>query len=619
MTINDIHIEDYYDELLQGKDLSVKPEKSWQLIKRKNSGSREDLIAISEGKKKIPYGEMFERWDNVARAFSALGINGDNASRVLTLMPNVAMTCDINYALDMTGAVADYIDPTTSMDKIENYIAQEKNTDLFVLDLLAMQNGLNKKAKELKEKFGLKNIIVYHDSFVSSLLPLPVRGFAFANNFKNGFSKDLIRFSDVLHESTYTPINYSKSDDKSLSFITHTSGTTTGIGKPIPLTDRNRNALVKSYELGQFNCAPGMTMMHFIPYFASYGVVNTTHFGLSQGFEMQELPLFTPVKFGDYLNKTKSNIVFATPSCWLSLVNDEKYKNMDLSFLVYASSGGGPISVEDEEKVNMFFKSHGASCELTKGYGLSETGGCCIFTLDDYNRVGSLGVRHPLVEVALRNPVTGELYSDRYVGTGEALIHSETVTSGVLDGKVVVPKQMINGKEYLPTKDILDRKSDGHYEYVERIDRMFPRYDGYNVYPLHIENLLQTYDEIEHCVIVPVFDSSKNGMVPKIYIQLSSQKNSDEKKLLIQKIIQEAFIDNSVQASYKANYRDIPRLFVFVDSIPKNKMDKDDFYLLKQGVDGDEYSVTIEENNMGLSSFYVESKNENKVKKFVKK
>lgn len=618
MSINNLHIEDYYNELFKEKDLAVKSEKSWKLIRRKNSGSRESLIAISEDNKKISYGEMFERWDKTAKAFSALGITGENSSRVLTLMPNVAMTCDINYALDMTGAVVDYIDPTTSLDKVENYIEQERITDLFILDLLAMQNGLNKNVKELKEKFNLKNVIVYHDAFVSSLLPLPVRGFSLINNFKNGFSKDLIRFNDVMKDCNFFPINYGVEDDSILSFITHTSGTTTGIGKPIPLTDRNRNALVKSYELGNFNCDSGMTMMHFIPYFASYGVVNTTHFGLSQGFEMQELPLFTPLRFGDYLQKSKSNIVFATPSCWLSLVNNEKYKNIDLSFLVYASSGGGPISVEEEKIINSFFAAHGSPCVLTKGYGLSETGGCCIFTLDDYNQVGSLGVRHPLVEVALRNPATGELYSDKYVGSGEALIHSETTTSGVLDGKIVVPKVIINGKDYLPTKDILNRKTDGHYEYVERIDRMFPRYDGYNVYPLHIENLLQTYDEIEHCVIVPVYDSEKNGMVPKIYVQLSCPKTIYEKQLLIKKIIKEAFVDNSIPSLYKANYRDIPRQFIFVDAIPKNKMDKDDYYLLKQGIDGDKYCVIVDEDNMGFSSFSVKHEEDNKVKKLIK-
>ena len=619
MALKNMHIEDFYKESLKNKALPIPQKKSWKLIKEKNTGSREDLIAISEGKKGITYGEMFGRWDQSAKAFSALGITQENNSRVLALMPNVATTCDINYGLDMTGAVADFIDPTTKLDVLKKYIEQEKITDIFILDLLLMQNGINRSIDELKSQYNIRNVIVHHDSFINSLMPIPIRTFSSIQNFMNGYSNKIIRFSDAIKNSRYTPIYYGKDDDTILSLITHTSGTTTGIGKPVPLTDRNRNTLVKNYELGNFDYQPGMTMMHFIPYFAGYGAINTAHFGLSQGFELQQLPLFTPVDFGKYLDDLKSNIVFATPSCWLNLIRDERFKNIDLSYLMYASSGGGPLTKEEEQEINEFFYKHGALCVITKGYGLSETGGCCIYTMDGFNKIGSLGVRQPLVEILLRNQITGEIYPDSYVGQGEALIHSDAVTSGILDGKIIVPMTSINGKTYLPTKDILDRKEDGHYEYVERIDRMFPRYDGYNVYPLHIESLMQTYDEIDHCAIVPQFDENKNGMVPKMYIQLSEGTIIEDKAKFIESIITNSFLKHKENAPYKANYRDIPRSFVFLDRIPKNKMDKPNYPLLKQGVSGEEYIATIEEDNMGVSSITVNKNNLEEKKVLVKK
>ena len=97
-----------------------------------------------------------------------------------------------------------------------------------------------------------------------------------------------------------------------------------------------------------------MTMLHFIPYFAGYGAVNTAHLGLSQGLELQEIPLFNPNDFGKYLIKYKSNIILATSACWLSLINDPLYKNIDLSHLVYASTGGSPMSIDEEIKINYF-------------------------------------------------------------------------------------------------------------------------------------------------------------------------------------------------------------------------------------------------------------------------
>ena len=614
-----LHIEDYYKKTLAGKDLSIPEGKSYKLIKSKNAGSREELIALSEDKKKISYGEMFENWDKTARVFSALGINSQNNSRVLTLMPNVATTCYVDYALNMTGGVVDFIDPTTRLDIIKKYIENEKITDIFILDLLMIQSGMDKQVERLKEEYGLRNIIVCHDKFMTSLMPFPVKTFSLVKNTFDRFDKRIIRFEDAIRDSRYTPITYDNGSDTNPSIITHTSGTTTGVGKPIPLTDRNRKALNKNYELGQFAAEPGMKMLHFIPYFAGYGSINTADFSLNNGFELQQVPLFTIEDFGVYLEKCKPNIVFATPSCWLNLVRNPRFRNIDLSFLKYASSGGGPLSIEDEELINDFLEKHGAPCKLTKGYGLSEVGGCCIFTLDKYNEVGSLGVRHPLNDIILRNPKTKEIYPATYVGEGEALINSETVTSGVLDGKVIVPLEIINGKPYLATKDVLRREEDGHYEYVERIDRMFPRYDGYNVYPLYVENLMETCKEIERCAIVPLFDEKKNGMVPKVYIKLAGVEIED-KVDFINQLIHKLFLSTKQTGEnvYKANYRDIPRSFVFVDRIPKNTMDKDDYHLLKQGIPGEEYEAIIEEDNMGVSSISIQKK-EKDFQKVIKK
>ena len=139
MSINKININDYYSKLLAGKDLSIPDVKSWKLIRDRNL-ARHDNVALSEDDKNITYGEMFELWDSMAKAFSALGMSRSNNSRVLVLMPNVAETASIDYALDMTGAVCDFIDPTTGPEKIEKYVAEENITDIISLDLLYAQN-----------------------------------------------------------------------------------------------------------------------------------------------------------------------------------------------------------------------------------------------------------------------------------------------------------------------------------------------------------------------------------------------------------------------------------------------------------------------------------------------
>lgn len=605
------NINDFYKEILKGKDVSIPNIKSWELIKEKNKNNS-DLIALSEADKKITYGEMFDNFEKNAKAFSSLGINRHNNSRVLVLMPNVAETCYIDYALDMTGAVCDFIDPTSSYDKVKKYVENEKITDIISLDLMFLKT-LHNKRKELKEKYGIKNMIIYHSDFMTKVLPRSIR--IYSELINKVIDKKVLKMENIINDSRYENITYDHLDSKNLSLITHTSGTTTGIGKPITLTDYNRNALAKQYELACFNYKPGMKMMHFIPYFASYGSVNTTNLGLVEGMELMEIPLFSPDKFAEILLKLKPNIVLANTPCWLNLIKSSYAQNADLSFLTYASSGGMNTSVEDEEKINDFLKKHNASVALTKGYGLSELGGCSVTTIDGFNKVGSPGVPLPLVDIKIRNLETNcfeKLYEKDV--QGEAFIHTETMTSGILDDKRIIDIKEIDGKNYLPTKDVLKIYKNGFVEYIERIDRMFPRYDGYNVYPRPIEEYIKKDSRVNNCVIVPLFDSEKNGMVPRVYIE--EKEIIEDKNKFIKNIIDNFFIKSI--GEYKANFRDIPHSWVF-DNIPKNTMGKDDYYSLKNGlIQGEEYKIIIIENNMNVKSISVQRVN-NRISKCLTK
>lgn len=605
------NINDFYKEILKGKDVSIPNIKSWELIKEKNKNNS-DLIALSEADKKITYGEMFDNFEKNAKAFSSLGINRHNNSRVLVLMPNVAETCYIDYALDMTGAVCDFIDPTSSYDKVKKYVENEKITDIISLDLMFLKTLYNKR-KELKEKYGIKNMIIYYSDFMTKVLPRSIR--IYSELINKVIDKKVLKMENIINDSRYENITYDHLDSKNLSLITHTSGTTTGIGKPITLTDYNRNALAKQYELACFNYKPGMKMMHFIPYFASYGSVNTTNLGLVEGMELMEIPLFSPDKFAEILLKLKPNIVLANTPCWLNLIKSSYAQNADLSFLTYASSGGMNTSVEDEEKINDFLKKHNASVALTKGYGLSELGGCSVTTIDGFNKVGSPGVPLPLVDIKIRNLETNcfeKLYEKDV--QGEAFIHTETMTSGILDDKRIIDIKEIDGKNYLPTKDVLKIYKNGFVEYIERIDRMFPRYDGYNVYPRPIEEYIKKDSRVNNCVIVPLFDSEKNGMVPRVYIE--EKEIIEDKNKFIKNIIDNFFIKSI--GEYKANFRDIPHSWVF-DNIPKNTMGKDDYYSLKNGlIQGEEYKIIIIENNMNVKSISVQRVN-NRISKCLTK
>lgn len=605
MSISKININDYYREKLKGKDLSIPRDKSWKLIRKRNK-SRLDITALSEGNEVMSYGEMFQKFDETAKAFSALGLSRSNNSRVLVLMPNVKETAIVDYALDMTGAVCDFVDPTTGSDKIERYIQDEGITDIISLDLLYAQN-LAKDVRRLKSQFGVKNIVLYNSSFMSSQLPKKIRGFGKVLHLANRFNKNVVRIEDALNNSLYQQIDYDTLDVDALSLITHTSGTTTGMGKPIPISDFNRNALVMQHDFADLVFEPSMKILHFIPYFAAYGAVNTTHLGFCQGMELMQVTLFRPEDFGKYLLMYKPNIVMANHPAWVSMLKDASLDGADLSFLKKAVSGGTPTVASDEEKINEFFASHGANIVLTKGHGLSQLCGCGSFTLDEYNHIGGMGVPLPLTTYLIRNPETLEIEKENGENiTGEALINGPSLTSGILDGKVVVPTEVIDGVRYLPTKDIVTKLADGSLKFVERMDRMFNRKDAYNVYPANIERLISSFPEVSDCIIVPKYDEEQCGNVPAVYVKLSEKFKNIDLEDFVTRYVKEYFIDAKDNDIYRANFRDIPEVWTFVEDIPKNTMGKHALHeIAENGIDGVSVNLHIDSSNMGVSNFKV--------------
>lgn len=600
------HVFNFYKENM-GEYEELEPKKSYEYLEEKNK-NRLDNTALSQNGKKMSYGELFEDWRETAKVLSGYDISKDNNSRVLMIMPNIMKMNSFDYGADMTGAIASFSDPTIEYDKIRKYIEQEHITDIVSLDLLYAKN-LGGKEEELIKELGIRNIFVVHDDNFTALMPKKYKYVSSLLGLSNRLNKYITRYEDAVRNTRYTGIKYDRSDlesiKKDISMITHTSGTTTGIGKPIPLTDHNRNSLVNHYENAKFNYKSGMTMLHFIPYFAAYGSVNTVHLGLSQGLELQEIPLFNPNNFGEYMLKYKPNIVLATSACWLSLVNNPKYKDIDLSYFVYASTGGSPMSIEEELKINQFLKSHKSNVILTKGYGLSEMGGCSIVTIDGYNKIGTQGVIMPGVNAKIILD-SGEI---KDVGIdpirGELLLNSDTLTCGELDGKEVVKTIEIDGKKYLKTNDEVSIDELGNVEYLGRKDGMFQRYDCYNVYPLQIENLFKSYPFITNVSVVAHYSEKDNGIIPKVVIELND--NSLDKEQIIKEIIENSFLTNNHVSEYKANFRDLPHIWDFVERMPINTMEKNDLYLLKQdSYDKERFILDVKEDNSGIKEYSID-------------
>ena len=402
-----------------------------------------------------------------------------------------------------------------------------------------------------------------------------------------------------------------------LDLIVHTSGTSSPKPKAIPLTNDNLNSYVHQTFGANMVMNEGDKVLHMLPYFAAYGVVDVTHAGLCHGNNLIQIPEFSPVNLGKLIKKYKPQTIIGTPTWFLNLMKDKNIKNVDLEFLKMVTYGGDTMEYQDEIAVNEFLKAHNCNSKITKGHGMSETCGCASFAIDDYNIPRTMGIPMPSMTYGIVDPETKKLikFEDGQDEIeGELIISGPTVTSGVLDGKVIVPHYEYDDMDFILTRDIAKMSRDGIMEFLERKDRSFTRFDGFKVKPHELENMLKQDPRIKYCVVSPYFDKEKMGNMSMATIVLNSKEElcDSEKCEIVNDILNKYFIKNSNVSS-----RQIPTMFKFKDELPQTKMAKIDYNaIINEGITGDEVEVVLEETNISIGDIQIlPPKNKKMIKK----
>ena len=318
------------------------------------------------------------------------------------------------------------------------------------------------------------------------------------------------------------------------------------------------------------------------------------------------IPEFSTGNFGKLIKKYKPQTIIGAPSWFLALAKDTVLQDADLSFLTMATYGGDSMDVEDENNINQFLKDRNSQCVLTKGHGMSETCGCASYATGDYNNLASVGAPMPLTTYAVVNPETKEMMrfdTARDYLEGELIISSGAVTSGILDGKVIVPHREYNGESYIFTRDIARMDRNGVMTFLARSDRSITRFDGYKIKPHEVESIIKGYPSVQYCILSPIYDKEKFGNVAIADIVLQSHciPSREEQVKLVDKLIHSQFINNP-----EVSARQIPAWFRFRESLPMTVNSKVNYNALaNEPLNGSEVAVCIEETNISVGKISV--------------
>lgn len=527
-------------------------------------------VAIEYLGNKIKYKKFLKKIDRCAISFKYNGVKkGDIISICL---PNVPEALICLYALNKIGAIGNMIHPLSAEEEIKESLISTKSKYLVMIDMFYF------KVKNIISSTNVKKVIfVSASNSMKFYMKLPYKIMnikKYEHYHLNKLYTNWFLFNLKSLFVNKKNIKFKKYTKNTPAVILHSGGTS---GKPKNVVIQNRAFLLLTEQDKVIvkNMNVGEGCLAILPNFHGFGLAVSMHVQIACGYKCILVPTFDPKKFDVLLNKTKPSIIFGVPTLFEALINSNNVKNLDLSNLKYVISGGDTLPKTLEDDVNRYLIKHNADTIITQGYGLTEALSAICLGTKKINKSGSIGIPMPGNYIKIINPATRERC--KYNEVGEICIHNKALMLGYLNNETETNEALQmhdDGHIWLHTGDLGYMDEDGFTFYKGRSKRMIIC-SGYNVYPSHIESVIESHPAVLQCSVVGMPHPYKKE-VPKAFIVLKSGFHG-------------LFIKNEIKEFCKKNleHHMVPYKFIYRKSLPKTKIGKVDFRKLMEddGVD----------------------------------
>ena len=519
-------------------------------------------IAIKYEGKKINYDKLLKKIDVVARGFNSMGIGKGDI--VTILLPNVPEALISLYALNKLGAIANMTHPLSAEEEIKETLISTKSKYLIIYD--ARYDKIESFIKDL----GMKKVIFVSPGDSLNIIKRTIYNLKEYKNFTHHPSHPLfISWQKFLRNSYFKKDFIPKKYGKNTPAVILHSGGTSGKSKNVVLQNRTFIFAAKRERISLNRLVPGDSALAIMPNFHGFGLSLTMHTPLTFDCTSILVPKFNGKKLDTLIKKTKPTVILGVPTLYEAMANCNNEPNLDLSYLKYIISGGDLLTTSLETKINDYLKAHNCMYGIYQGYGLSEALACVTICCNDYNKSGSVGIPLAGNHVKIIDPATRKAVP--YGTVGEIVVQSKALMMGYLndEGETNNALQIHDdGHIWLHTGDLGYMDKEGFLFCQGRIKRMIIT-SGYNVYPSHIEEVLESHPAVLQCSVVGVPHPYKQE-VPKAFVVLNSGFHG-------------LFIKNELKNYCKkrlAKYM-IPSEIVIRKQLPKTKLGKVDFKKLQ--------------------------------------
>jgi long-chain acyl-CoA synthetase len=377
-----------------------------------------------------------------------------------------------------------------------------------------------------------------------------------------GGGDDVLNFRSLVDAASgESPIEERDAED--LALMLYTSGTT-GHPKGVMLTHGNlafssasaaEVALDNMKRLGldpeQAGGITALPMAHAFGVIVSLvGARVAKLAGVRRGATSVMLKWFDAEQYLRCIAEYQCRTTAMVPTMMSYLCDHPAVQRYDTGSLNTVTSSAAPLPLDLLHRFEELF-----GCTVYESYGLTESAPIATSNRVESRKIGSVGVPFPGVDVAIKDPASGETLPA--TESGEVCIKGPNVMKGYWKLPEETEKSIRDG--WLHTGDIGYLDPDGFLFIVDRVKNMIIR-GGLNIYPRDVEEVLHRHPAVLEAAVVGVADE-KMGEEVEAFVVLKSGAEATEAELL-----------EHARASV-AKYKS-PKRIHFIDTLPKSGVGK---------------------------------------------
>ncbi|MBA9006747.1 class I adenylate-forming enzyme family protein [Thermomonospora cellulosilytica] len=269
-------------------------------------------------------------------------------------------------------------------------------------------------------------------------------------------------------------------------------------------------------------------IVNVAPWFHAMGTIGYLNMPVMQGATVVVHPRLDVPAFLADMEKFRATTLGGAPALFSALMADPSFETRDLSSVRAVSSGAAPLAVEMLHKLNEKFPD----ATVVEAYGLSEvTMGATANPphRSGERRLGTVGV--PVFDTQVKVVAADAEQVDDSTPALPAGAEGEVCVKGpqVMVGYLNRPEEtaaVLGEDGWLRTGDIGVVDEDGFVSIVDRKKDMLI-YNGYNVYPRELEEILFTHPAVAQAAVVGRPDP-RAGELPTAFVVKSGEVTAEE-------------------------------------------------------------------------------------------